>query len=226
MKKYISEFIGTLILVLFGTGVASITNGNIIITSIAFGLSIIVSSYMIGNISGCHINPAVSLAMFLTKKINKEDFAWYVVSQVLGAIAGTTILYTILSNTDLGTVSLGANYYGTLSYANTSLLGAIITETLLTFIFVYTILIITNDKTKTNISGIIIGFTLMLVHLIGIPLTGTSVNPARSLAPAIFVGNEAIKQVWVFILFPLLGATLSTFLYKYLNKEEKKSKSK
>jgi aquaporin Z len=130
----------------------------------------------------------------------------------------------ILSNTDFGTAALGANYYGTLSAVNTSLFGAILTEVVLTCVFVYTILGVTSDKNYSAIAGIVIGLTLTFVHLIGIPLTGTSVNPARSLAPAIFLGKEALKQVWVFIVSPLIGATIAAFLYKYLNVEKKKSK--
>ena len=224
MKKYISEFIGTLVLVLFGCGIAVVSGGNLVATALAFGLAIIAEAYVIGPVSGCHVNPAVSLAMLINKKMSKEDFAWYVVFQVLGAIAGTTILFTILSNTDLGTASLGANYYGELSAVNTTLIGAIITEIVLTCVFVYTILGVTSDKDKSAIAGIVIGLTLTFVHLIGIPLTGTSVNPARSLAPAIFIGKEAIKQVWVFIVSPLIGATIAAFLFKFLNVEKKKSK--
>ena len=224
MRKYISEFIGTLVLVLFGCGIAVVSGGNLVATALAFGLAIIAEAYVIGPISGCHVNPAVSLAMVINKKMSKEDFAWYVVFQVLGAIAGTTILFTILSNTDLGTTALGANYYGTLSSVNTTLFGAILTEVVLTCVFVYTILGVTSDKNNSAIAGIVIGLTLTFVHLIGIPLTGTSVNPARSLAPAIFLGKEALKQVWVFIVSPLIGATIAAFLFKYLNVEKKKSK--
>ena len=222
MRKYIAEFIGTLVLVLFGCGIAVVSGGNLVATSLAFGLAIIAEAYVIGPISGCHVNPAVSLAMLISKKMKKEEFAWYVVAQVLGALAGTTILFVILSNTDLGTSALGANYYGELSATNINLLGAIVTEIVLTCVFVYTILGVTSDKDKASVDGIVIGLTLTFVHLIGIPLTGTSVNPARSLAPAIFIGKEAIKQVWVFILAPLAGAALAAILFKFLNEEPKK----
>lgn len=224
MKKYIAEFLGTLILVLFGTGIAVVSGGDLVATSLAFGLSIIACAYVIGNISGCHINPAVSLAMLISKKIDIKDFIFYVISQILGAIAGSAILFFILSNTNLGTSALGANFYGELSANNITLVGAIVTEIVLTFVFIYTILGVTSDDDKKNISGLIIGLTLTFVHLIGIGLTGTSVNPARSIAPAIFLGGEAFKQVWVFIVFPLVGATLSAFLFKYLNVTKKKSK--
>ena len=202
MKKYIAEFLGTLVLVLFGTGIAVVSGGDLVATSLAFGLAIVAEAYVIGNISGCHVNPAVSLAMLINKKLDIKDFICYVISQILGAIAGSAILFFILSNTSLGTTALGANFYGELSANNISLIAAIVTEIVLTCVFVYTILGVTSDDNKSNIAGIVIGLTLTFVHLIGIPLTGTSVNPARSLAPAIFLGGEAIRQIWVFILAP------------------------
>ena len=224
MKKYIAEFLGTLVLVLFGTGIAVVSGGDLVATSLAFGLAIVACAYAIGNISGCHINPAVSLAMLISKKLSVKDFVCYVTSQLLGAIAGTAILFFILSNTNLGTTQLGANFYGELSITNISLVAAIITEIVLTFVFIYTILGVTSDESKSSISGLVIGLTLTFVHLIGIPLTGTSVNPARSLAPAIFLGGEAIRQIWVFILAPLVGGALAAFVFKYLNTTKKKSK--
>ena len=222
MKKYIAEFLGTLVLVLFGTGIAVVSGGDLVATSLAFGLAIVAEAYVIGNISGCHVNPAVSLAMLINKKLDIKDFICYVISQILGAIAGTAILFFILSNTNLGTTALGANFYGELSLNNISLIGAIVTEIVLTFVFIYTILGVTSDESKSNVAGLVIGLTLTFVHLIGIPLTGTSVNPARSLAPAIFLGGEAIKQIWVFILFPLVGGALAALTYKYLNTTKKK----
>lgn len=224
MKKYIAEFLGTFVLVLFGTGIAVVSGGDLVATSLAFGLAIIAEAYVIGNISGCHVNPAVSLAMLISKKLDIKDFICYVISQILGAIAGSALLFFILSNTDLGTTALGANFYGELSASNISLLAAIITEIVLTFVFIYTILGVTSDESKSSISGLVIGLTLTFVHLIGIPLTGTSVNPARSLAPAIFLGGEALRQIWVFILAPLVGGVLAAYIYKYLNTTKKKSK--
>lgn len=226
MKKYIAEFIGTLVLVLFGTGIAVVSGGDLVATSLAFGLAIVAEAYVIGSISGCHVNPAVSLAMFINKKLSAKDFAIYVISQVLGAIAGTGILFIILSNTDIGTSALGANFYGELSANNISLFGALVTEIILTCVFVYTILGVTSDEKKSSVAGIVIGLTLTFVHLIGIGLTGTSVNPARSLAPAIFLCGDALKQVWVFIVAPLIGATIAAYLYKGLNVEPAKKKSK
>ena len=217
MKKYIAEFIGTFTLVFFGTGIAVVSGGNLVATALAFGLAIVASAYVIGNISGCHVNPAVSLAMLITGKLNVKDFCWYVVSQVAGAFAGTALLSLVINNTDIVAMSLGANGYGLLSATEITLLGAAITEIVLTFIFVYTILGVTSDESKSNIAGVVIGLTLVFVHLLGIKLTGTSVNPARSLSPAVFAGGDALCQVWVFILFPLLGATLAAFVFKYLN---------
>lgn len=216
MKKNFAEFLGTLVLVLFGTGIAVVSNGNLIATSLAFGLAIVAMAYSVGKISGCHVNPAVSLAMYLNKKMDLGEFIGYVISQVLGAICGTAILYLVLNNTDLGVLMLGANGYAGLSANAITLLGAIVVEVVLTFVFVFVILGVTSDESKGNVAGIVIGLTLTFVHLLGIPLTGTSVNPARSLAPALFLGGEALKQVWVFIIFPLVGATLAAFTFKYL----------
>lgn len=222
MKKYIAEFIGTAVLVLFGTGIAVITGGNLVATALAFGLAIVAMAYVIGNISGCHVNPAVSLSMLISKKMSTKDFIGYVVSQVAGAFAGTGILYAILKGTTIGTEALGANGYGALSATEITLVGAIVVEVILTFVFIYTILGVTSDESKSNVAGIVIGLTLTFVHLLGIGLTGTSVNPARSLAPAVIQGGEALEQVWVFIVAPLVGGALAAIVFKYLNKTEKK----
>ncbi len=224
MKKYCAEFLGTLVLVLFGTGIAVVSNGNLLATSLAFGLAIVAMAYSVGKISGCHVNPAVSLAMYLNKKMELREFIYYVIAQILGAICGTAILYLILTNTDLGVLALGANGYASLSANTITLLGAIVVEVVLTYVFVFVILGVTSDESKSNVAGIVIGLTLAFVHLLGIPLTGTSVNPARSLAPAIFLGGEALKQVWVFILAPLVGAALAAFTSKYLNDVKKKKR--
>ena len=224
MKKYIAEFVGTMVLVLFGTGIAVLSGGNLLVTSLAFGLSIVAMAYVIGDVSGCHLNPAVSLAMLLQKKQTPKDFCFYVLAQVLGALAGTTILFAILSETNMGTITLGANGFGDLSITNISLLGALITEVVLTFVFIYTILGVTSDEKYSKVAGIVIGLSLTFVNLLGIPLTGTSVNPARSLAPAIFTGGLALQQVWLFIVAPLVGSVIATYTFMYLNKEDKKSK--
>ena len=219
MKKYLAEFIGTLVLVLFGTGVAVVSGGDLVATALAFGLAIVAEAYVIGNISGCHVNPAVSLAMLITGKMKKKDFPYYVIAQVLGAIAGSTILFLILAGTNFGNAALGANYYGDMTQQNISVVSAFATEFILTCVFIYTILGVTSKEKNAAVSGIVIGLTLTFVHLIGIPLTGTSVNPARSLAPALLMGREAIKQVWLFILAPLLGGVAAAYLFKNLNEK-------
>ena len=224
MKRYIAEFIGTLVLVLFGCCTAVVTgalNINLIVTALAFGLSIIAMAYVIGNISGCHVNPAVSLAMLISGKLSILDFICYVVAQVLGAFAGAGLLFAILSNTSIGTLSLGANGFESLSATNITMWGAILTEVILTFVFIYTILGVTSDDKKSSVAGIVIGLTLTFVHIIGISLTGTSVNPARSLAPAVIQGGKALSQVWVFIVAPFVGSILAALTFKFLNKEAK-----
>lgn len=220
MRKYISEFIGTMVLVLFGCGVAVVSGGNLVATALAFGLAIVACAYAIGGISGCHVNPAVSLAMLIRGDIDIVDFCFYVISQVLGALAGAGILYLILSGTDLGTAALGTNGFGELSSTNISIFGALAVEIVLTFVFVYTILGVTSDKKYANVSGLVIGLTLTFVHLLGINLTGTSVNPARSLGPAIIAGGEAFSQVWLFIIAPLIGACLAAVVFRLLNQED------
>ena len=225
-KKYLCEFIGTLVLVFFGCGTAVITGGDIVATSLAFGLAIVVMAYSIGKVSGCHVNPAVSLAMYINKKLSFSELCGYVVAQVLGAIAGTAILFAILKSSVLGLPNLGANGYGVLSNVELSLVGALITEIVLSFVFIFTILGVTSDESKENISGLIIGLALTFVHLIGINLTGTSVNPARSLGPALFAGGEHLKQLWVFVVAPLLGSILATWVYKYITVGGRKTGTK
>jgi len=211
MKKYISEFVGTFVLVLVGCGVAVVTNANVVATSLAFGLSIVAMAYSIGNVSGCHINPAVSLAMLMTKQMSVKDFIGYIVSQILGAIAGAAVLGLILGSFK----TLGTN-----GYADGKLIAAFVTEVILTFIFVLAILGVTSKKENGHTVGIVIGLTLVLVHLLGIAITGTSVNPARSIGPAIFVGGEALKQLWVFILAPLVGSAIASVFYKFVLAEK------
>ena len=225
-KKYLCEFIGTLVLVFFGCGTAVITGGDLVATSLAFGLAIVVMAYSIGKVSGCHVNPAVSLAMLINKKLSFSEFCGYVAAQVLGAIAGTAVLFAILKSSVLGLPNLGANGYGVLSNVELSLVGALITEIVLSFVFIFTILGVTSDESKENISGLIIGLALTFVHLIGINLTGTSVNPARSLGPALFAGGEHLKQLWVFVVAPLLGSILATWVYKYITVGGRKTGTK
>lgn len=217
MKKYISEFVGTFVLVLVACGVAVVTNADIVATSLAFGLVIVGMAYSIGNVSGCHINPAVSFAMLLTKRMNAKEFTFYVIAQVLGALAGSLVLGLLLNSY----AALGANTYGAVGQLAESARVAILVETILTFIFVTVILAVTAKKEHANIAGIVIGLTLVLVHLIGIKFTGTSVNPARSLAPAIFEGGLALKQIWVFIVGPILGSALASVFYHFVLEEKK-----
>lgn len=158
-------------------------------------------------------------AMYLTKKLDGKDFFCYVISQILGAFLGTGILYLILSSSG-DYVELGANDY---IMNGISLLSACIVEFILTFVFVFTILGVTNDDSKSNVAGLVIGLTLTFVHLFGIGLTGTSVNPARSLAPALFTGGDALSQVWIYLVFPMVGAASAALLFKYLNENKKKS---
>lgn len=222
MKKYLCEFIGTAVLVLFGCGTAVLTGASLLETSLAFGLSIIAMAYVIGNVSGCHVNPAVSLAMLISKKIDVKDFIGYVVAQFLGGIAGIGLLYALITSTgyDIATTGLGANGFDSASALGINMIVAIIVEIVLTFVFIYTILGVTSDEKKSSVAGIVIGLTLAFVHILGIPLTGTSVNPARSLAPALFLGGEALKQVWVFIVAPLIGSAIAAFAFKFLNSKK------
>ena len=219
MKKYISEFIGTAVLVAFGCG-SAITNGfgaGYVGIALAFGLVIVAMAYSIGNISGCHINPAVSLAMLISKKMSVKVFIGYVISQVLGAIAGAALLL-FLFGTENG---LGTNAYGAGTDANLTLIQALVAEVVLTFTFVMAILGVTSKKEFSSVAGVVIGLSLTLVHIMGLPLTGTSVNPARSFGPALLMGGEALSQVWVFIVAPFIGAAIAAVVYNFLasNKE-------
>lgn len=216
MKKYIAEFVGTFTLVLVACGVAVVTNANVVATALAFGLVIVAMAYSIGNVSGCHINPAVSLGMLLTKQMSLKDFGCYVVAQVLGALVGSTVLGVLLGSFE----ALGANGYGAVGQLATDVWIALLVEVILTFIFVTTILGVTSKKENSNVAGIVIGLTLTLVHLLGISFTGTSVNPARSLAPALLQGGEALSQVWVFIIAPLVGAALASLFYNFVLKQD------
>ncbi|MDO5848884.1 MAG: MIP family channel protein [Methanobrevibacter sp.] len=227
MKKYISELIGTLVLVLFGCGSAAIAGnilGNLGI-AFAFGLSIVAMAYVIGDISGCHINPAVSFGMWITKRMDTKDFILYVIFQCIGAIIGIAILaYFINSCPSLGgylTTGLGQNGFGSASSVGITMGGAFVVEAILTFVFVFTVLGVTRTEKTAGVAGIVIGLTLAFVHIMGIPLTGTSVNPARSLAPALFMGGQALSQVWLFIVAPLVGALVAGLIYKYLYPENK-----
>ena len=226
MKRYISELLGTMVLVLFGCGSAAIAGtvlGNLGI-ALAFGLSIVAMAYVIGDISGCHINPAVSIGMWIDGRMETKDLIMYIVFQCIGAIIGIAILAVIINSApDLGgymTTGLGQNGFGSASSVGLNAVGAIIVEIILTFVFVFTVLGVTKKAENATVAGIVIGLTLAFVHIMGIPLTGTSVNPARSLAPALFMGGQALQQVWVFILAPIVGAVIAGLLYKGLTAED------
>ena len=226
MKRYIAELIGTMVLVLFGCGSAAIAGsvlGNLGI-ALAFGLSIVAMAYVIGDISGCHINPAVSIGMWIDGRMDVKDLIMYIVFQCIGAIIGIGILAVIInSSAHLGGYTMtgfGQNGFGAASAVGLNAIGAIIVEIILTFVFVFTVLGVTKKAETGAVAGIVMGLTFTLVHIIGIPLTGTSVNPARSLAPALFMGGQALNQVWVFILAPIVGAIIAGYLYKVLMSED------
>ncbi len=219
MKKYIGEVIGTAVLVLVGCGVAVLSSGELVPTALAFGLVIVAMAYSVGTVSGGHFNPAVTLGQFINKKIEGKEAICYVIAQVIGALIGALLLYVIFSSCSVGVGNLGANGFGAASSRDITLTGALVVEIVLTFIFVLTVLFAANSK-DNNHAGIVIGLSLTLVHLIGIQLTGTSVNPARSLAPAVILGGQAFRQVWVFIVAPLVGAVIAGFSYKYLTKRK------
>ncbi|MEC5240604.1 aquaporin [Bacillus mycoides] len=220
LKKAIAEFIGTFVLVLFGTGVAVIGGGiegiGTLGIAMAFGLSIVAMAYSIGTISGCHINPAVSIAMFINKRMNAMELSYYLLAQILGGLLGTATLVTILRSAKLPLDNLGQNSFGTLGLS-----GAFLVEFILTFVFVLVIVAVTGKKGSSSLAGLVIGFTLVLIHLLGIPLTGTSVNPARSIAPALFAGGEAISQLWVFIVAPIFGGIIAAVVGKFILNTEK-----
>lgn len=228
MKKYTAEFIGTFVLTLFGCGSAALTGGidgklGILGIAMAFGLSIVAMAYAIGDVSGCHINPAVSLAMLIAKRIDTKDFIGYVIAQFLGGIAAAAVLMGIVNMSNLGPVSevgLGQNGFGSASYIGLSMGGAILVEIILTFVFLMTILGVTAKAKTGTVAGLVIGLCLAFVHILGIALTGTSVNPARSFGPALFVGGQALSQVWVFIVAPFIGAALAAVVYNALCKDE------
>lgn len=214
IKKYIAEFIGTFILVLFACGTAAVVgcsaeNGTgYLLTALAFGLVIVAMAYSIGNISGCHINPAVSIAMLVSGKLSVADFIGYVIAQFAGATAGAAVLTALVGKES----DLGAN-----ALYNDSIGLSILIEIILTFVFVIAILGVTSKVENGAVAGIVIGLSLTLVHILGISFTGTSVNPARSFGPAILVGGDALSSVWVFIVAPLIGGVLAALVYKFLS---------
>ncbi len=219
MKKYLAEMIGTMVLVLMGCGsavfagtVQPFASVGTLGVAFAFGLSVVAMAYTIGKISGCHINPAITLGMFLSKRMSGKDAGMYMVFQVIGAIIGSAVLYVLAKDSASTTTFTGANGY-------TQLWPALIAETVFTFIFVMVVLGTTSKGATNNLAGLVIGLTLVLIHIVCIPITGTSVNPARSIGPAIFQGGAALSQLWLFIVAPFLGAILASFTWKALDTE-------
>ncbi|MBR3112328.1 MAG: MIP family channel protein [Methanobrevibacter sp.] len=226
MKRYVSELIGTMVLVLFGCGSAAIAGQmlGIVGIALAFGLSIVAMAYVIGDISGCHINPAVSIGMWIDGRLETKDLLAYIVFQCIGAIIGIALLAVIINSApSFGgymATGLGQNGFGSASSVGLGAVGAIVVEIILTFVFVFTVLGVTKKAENATVAGIVMGLTYAFVHIMGIPLTGTSANPARSLAPALFLGGQALQQVWVFILAPVVGAVIAGLVYKGLTSED------
>lgn len=212
-KKYAAEFIGTAVLVLIGCGTAIFTNVNLVATALAFGLAVVAMAYTVGPISGGHFNPAVSTGALITQKIGWKDYLFYLLFQILGAIAASAILFGMVKLMGLTTgvaAAVGANGYAAAPDMTRAIVLTGIVEIVLTFIFVLTVLGVTSKTKNSKIAGMVIGLTLVMVHLMAITmLGGTSVNPARSIGPAIFGGVDTLKEVWAFIVFPLVGAVLA-----------------
>lgn len=231
-KKYFAEFIGTFALVIFGCGAAVIAGGTVgavsglglLGISFAFGLAVVVMAYSIGGISGCHINPAISIAMLVAGKLSVKDTVAYVIAQLLGALAAAGVLYIIISGqagfTVLGPWALGSNGWGEGYLGNYSTASAFITEFVFTFLFLMVIFLTTSKFGNSTMAGLAIGFTLVLIHMVVIPVTGTSVNPARSFGPAIFAGGAALSQLWLFFVAPILGGIIAAFVHKFIFEKE------
>ncbi len=221
MKKYLAELIGTFALVLIGCASAVIAGPHIgfLGISLAFGVTVLVMVYAIGPISGCHINPAITLAMLTAKKINANEAIGYIIAQCIGAIIAAAILLAIAGGKagyELAINGLGQNGYGVHSPDQYSLASGLIFEIVGTFLFLFVIFGATHKKAPAGFAGIAIGLTLVIIHLIGIPITGTSVNPARSLGPALLVGGDALAQLWLFIVAPIVGGILAALVWKAL----------
>ncbi|GAB1371983.1 aquaporin Z [Candidatus Kapaibacterium sp.] len=224
MKKLVAEFIGTLWLVLGGCGSAVLAAAypelgiGFTGVAIAFGLTVLTMAYAIGHISGCHLNPAVSVGLWIGGRFDKKDLIPYIVAQVLGGIAGAGILFIIASGKpgfELG--GFAANGYGEHSPGGYGMMAALLTEIVMTFMFLIIILGATHKKATAGFAGLAIGLGLTLIHLISIPVTNTSVNPARSISQALFAQGWALEQLWLFILAPVIGAALAGFVYKIIS---------
>jgi aquaporin Z len=226
-RSLLAEALGTAVLVFFAVGTATLTFGfkitgssvsaGVVATALAFGLVLLVLVYGIGPISGCHVNPAVTMGFLVSRRIALADAVGYWLAQIIGGIVGAAGLYGVfhLASGYHKSVGLGADGYGKSSMIGANAAGAFIAEVVLTFLFVFVILAVTRRASNATVAGLVIGLSLTLVHIIGIPIDGTSVNPARSIGPAIFVGGTALKQLWVFIVAPLIGGALSALLYQF-----------
>ena len=229
MKKYLAEMFGTMVLVLMGCGTAVSLGCNnadpetVIGTALAFGLSVVAMAYTIGGISGCHINPAITLGVLLSGSMKGKEAAMYMIFQVLGAIIGSTILYFVTINS--GLIGTGANDLQSVNAIQTvSWLGGLLAEIVFTCVFVLVVLGATaKENTATSgFAGLAIGLTLVLVHLVCIRYTGTSVNPARSIGPALYQGGTALSNLWIFIVGPFVGATIAAGIWKLVESKKKK----
>ena len=220
MKKPIAEFIGTFTLVLFGCGAAVLAgadNVGQLGIAFAFGLAIVAMAYGIGPISGCHVNPAVSFGAFVSGRMSLTEMVQYWLAQVLGAVAGAGVLYMIASGAPgfvMGEYALGANGWGEGYLGEYSMTAAIVFELVATFLFLVVILGSTQEKAPSAFAGLAIGLTLVVIHIVGIQVTGVSVNPARSFGPAIFAQGAALSQLWLFIIVPLAGAGIAGLLFR------------
>ncbi|WP_396633185.1 aquaporin Z [Maribacter sp. R86514] len=226
MKKFIAEFIGTLWLVLGGCGSAVLAAGfpemgiGFVGVSLAFGLTVVTMAYAIGHISGCHLNPAVTIGVWIGGRFEGKDVFPYIVAQVMGGIAGAAILFLIASGkSDFVLGGFASNGYGEHSPGGYGMTSALIIEVVMTFIFLFVILGSTYTKAPRGFAGLAIGLCLTLIHLISIPVTNTSVNPARSTSQALFVGDWALDQLWLFWLAPIVGAILAGLVYKAISPE-------
>ena len=226
MKKYLAEFIGTFVLVFGGCGSAVLAGDKIgfLGVSFAFGLSLLAMAYAIGPISGCHINPAVTVGLLLAKKFDAKDAAGYIIGQILGAIFAAAVLLVVVKGLPAGydpaVSGFAANGFGEHSPGGYSLIAAFTVEVVLTFFLVFTVLGATDIKAPVGFAGIPIGLVLVLIHLVGIPVTNTSVNPARSIGPAIFVGGWALSQLWLFVVAPVIGAVAAAGVYGVIRQPE------
>ena len=217
-RRIIAEIIGTAALVFMGCA-AAMTNAfgiGFVGVALVFGLVLTAMAYSIGNVSGAHINPAVSLGMLISRRINGSEFLQYILAQFIGALIGAGLLKAIFGHSFVSANGLGQNFFGAGQRIPLSAGGAFALEAILTFIFVITVLGVTAKHHNRAVAGLAVGAALTLVHLIGLPLTGTSVNPARSFAPALFVGGTPLHQVWLFLLAPLVGAALAALAYNVI----------